>query len=150
MTSGAGRVMCFIYRGRGTRRTPAGPLLPASGGGYGVGQSPRPFGLATRAPRASAKFSMRVSIPAQSLWRPSCFECVRSSRADTPSVSHRPQRFSHVLKAPCRSAPGGDALPIQFAGNMPCRVARRLQLPDARQDALLRRILTKRGEGEVV
>ena len=48
--------------------------------------------------------------------------------------------FRHVLKAPCSPAPGGEALPVQFVRNLPRSVARRLQFPNAKQDALLRRV----------
>jgi hypothetical protein len=52
----------------------------------------------------------------------------------------RPECFRHILKPPCRPVPCGESLPVQFVRDPPRGVTRRLQFPDAGQDALLRRV----------
>lgn len=52
----------------------------------------------------------------------------------------RPECFRHILKAPCRPAPRGEALPVQFIRNLAGRAARCFQFPNAGKNRLLRRV----------
>ena len=86
------------------------------------------------------------------------FGCVMNCRSFQSGIGPetKPQRLSALFlkllnamppgvllphtETPCRPAPGGEALPVQFVRNLPSSPSRCLQFPDAGQAALLCRL----------